>query len=77
LESRNGNTLHRKRTKAVDRALSGEYNRGKILDQQQKAIGQRVRMFTRVGSQQETFSLIPLFFLDEGFHLVKKGGWDE
>jgi hypothetical protein len=39
-------------------------------------MGQRVRIFTRLRAQIETFSLIPLFFLDEGFHLVKKGGWD-
>jgi hypothetical protein len=50
---------------AVDRAVCGEYNRGKILDQPPLGMGERVKIFTHISS------------LDEGFHLVNKGGWDE
>jgi len=57
--------LYRKKANAVDRAVCGEYNKGKILDQPLLAIGQRVKTFTRI------------FPLDKGFHLGNKGGWDE
>lgn len=58
-------SLNRKIANAVDRAVCGEYNKGKILDQPLLAIGQKVKIFTRI------------FLLDEGFHLGNKGGWDE
>jgi len=58
-------SLNRKKANAVDRAVCREYNKGKILDQPILAIGQKVRIFTRI------------FPLDEGFHLGNKGGLDE
>lgn len=57
-------SLNRKRANAVDRAVHGDYNKGKILNQPRFSIGQRVRILTRI------------FPLDEGFHQGNKGGWD-
>jgi hypothetical protein len=54
-----------KKANAVDRAVYGEYNKGKILNQSRFSTGQRVKIFVRI------------FPLDEGFYLGNKGGWDE
>jgi hypothetical protein len=54
-----------KKGNAVDRAVCGEYNRGKILDQPPFVMGERANIFSQI------------FALDEGCHLVNKGGWDE
>jgi hypothetical protein len=58
-------SLNRKKANAVDRAECREYNKNNILDQPLLAIGQKVRIFTRI------------FPSDEGFRLGNKGGWDE